>query len=67
MDEIAAKIRDSRTAIEFAMQREKDTILFYFELREHVVEEDRYMVEQIIREERVHYSSLARLLEQLED
>lgn len=67
MDEIASAIRDSRTAIEFAMQREKDTILFYFELREHVVEADRYMVEQIIREERIHYSKLSRLLEQLED
>ena len=56
-----AKIKDARTAVDFAMQKEQDTILFYMEIREFVPEDSRSLVDSIIQEERTHYLALAEL------
>ncbi len=56
-----AGVIDEATAIQFAMQREQDSILFYMELRELLPEHERSAIDAIIAEERTHFQALAEL------
>ncbi len=56
-----AKVIDEGSAIEFAMQREQDSILFYTELRGLLPEQERAAIDEIIDEERAHFQALADL------
>ncbi len=56
------EIESEEDALRMALGFEKDTLLFYYDLREMVAESQRGPVDQIIREEKSHVSLLAALL-----
>jgi len=61
LDEVVAGVRDALEAVRFAKQREQDTILFYMEMRNLVPETDRPLVDELVAEERRHFTMLAEL------
>jgi rubrerythrin len=56
--EMAQKVNDDAEAIQVAMRAEKDSILFYTEVRERVRPADRKVVKKIIDEEKSHLRQL---------
>ncbi len=58
---MAEQAEDRESALRAAMGFEKDTMLFYYDLREMVDEGDRELVTDIIREEKGHLRRLAKL------
>ena len=54
--------QDRETALRVAMGFEKDTLLFFYDLREMVGEKDRDTVSSVIREEKGHVRRLAKML-----
>lgn len=59
-DEIVKNLDDA-TAIDLAIEAEKDSILFYYELMEQAMNEDRAAIEKVIKEEKSHYAMLMRM------
>ena len=53
-----AHIQDTRAAIDFAIDRETDSILYYSEFKQFVPAGDRGLVDQVIAEERKHFLKL---------
>jgi rubrerythrin len=68
-DEVARKMaRDARSpaeAIQMALGAEKDSILFYLEMRDFVSKNDRPAIDSVIKEEKSHVRELSRLKGQL--
>ena len=58
MDKQLSKVTDTVGAIEFAMQRELDSILYYHEIKNLVPAGQHETIEKIIEEERKHYAML---------
>lgn len=58
MDKQLAKVTDTVGAVEFAMQRELDSILYYHEIKNLVPQGQHGTIEKIINEERKHYAML---------
>lgn len=58
----AEGLRDEREALRMAVGFEKDTLLFFYDLRDMLAEEDRGLVDRIIQEEKRHARRLASLL-----
>lgn len=48
-------------AVEFALRRELDSILFYHEIKRLVPQQEHNLIDTIIEEERRHYNSLLKL------
>jgi rubrerythrin len=61
MDKELAKVKDTVTAIDFAIRRELDSILYYHEIKRLVPPAQHEAIEQIIDEERKHYSLLTEI------
>lgn len=59
---LAERADDRETALRAAMGLEKDTMLFYYDLREMVDASDREIISDIIREERRHLARLAKMV-----
>ena len=59
---LAEKATDRETALRAALGFEKDTMLFFYDLREMVSKGDQDTVSAVIREERKHVRRLARML-----
>ncbi len=59
-DEIVKNLDDA-TAIDLAIEAEKDSILFYYELMAQAMNEDRSAIEKVIKEEKSHYAMLMRM------
>ena len=59
---LAESIADPQEALRMALGFEKDTLLFYYDLRDMMREADRPVVNEIIREEKAHVRRLAGLL-----
>ena len=59
---LAKQAQDRETALRAAMGFEKDTMLFFYDLREMVSEADRETISAVIREEKKHLRRLAKLL-----
>jgi rubrerythrin len=59
---LAAAAKDKTTAVRGALGFEKDTLLFFYDLREMVAEKDRAAVTRIVSEEKSHVRRLARML-----
>jgi rubrerythrin len=59
---LAEKATDRETALRAALGFEKDTMLFFYDLREMVSETDKEAVSHVIREERKHARRLTGLL-----
>jgi rubrerythrin len=56
---LAKQAQDRETALRAAMGFEKDTLLFFYDLREMVSEADREAIAGVIREEKKHLRRLA--------
>ena len=59
---LAEKAVDRETAVRAALGFEKDTMLFFYDLREMVGDSDKETVSGVIREERKHVRRLAGML-----
>lgn len=64
-DELVAQIGSDIAAIDMAIEAEKDSILFYYELMDQAFDEDRGEIENIIKEEKSHYTKLVALKGQM--
>ncbi len=58
MDKELAKVKDTLAAFDFAIKRELDSILYYHEIKRLVPASQHATIEQIIEEERKHFSLL---------
>jgi hypothetical protein len=58
-------IKDELSAIDFAIRRELDSLLYYREMRELLPEDRRAAVERIILEERKHFTKLSEMKKRL--
>jgi rubrerythrin len=63
LEEKLPEIKDILSAIDFAIQRELDSILYYHEMKNFVSEHQHRSIDQIINEERKHFSNLATIKE----
>jgi rubrerythrin len=59
----AEGLQDEREALRMALGFEKDTLLFFYDLRDLLTEGDRELVNRIIQEEKRHARRLASLLQ----
>ncbi|MBN1857294.1 MAG: ferritin family protein [Dehalococcoidia bacterium] len=59
--ELAQKAAGPAEALQLALRAEKDSILFYTEMRELVPQRDREAIDNIIKEERKHVRELSEL------
>lgn len=59
---LAKEAEDQETALRAALGFEKDTLIFFYDLREMVREADREAVSSVIREEKRHLRRLANML-----
>ncbi len=59
---LARKAQDRETALQAAIGFEKDTLLFFYDLREMVSEAHRQTVSAVILEEKKHLRRLAKML-----
>jgi len=58
MDKQLSRVTDTRTALDFAIQRELDSILYYHEIKRLVPSGQHEAIEKIIEEERKHFQTL---------
>jgi rubrerythrin len=61
MDKELAGIKDVKEAMEFAVQREIESILYYLEAKGFVPERQKQEIDRIIDEERKHYLKLVEI------
>ena len=59
---LVKQAEDRETAVRAALGFEKDTLLFFYDLRDMVSETDRETISAVIREEKKHLRRLARML-----
>jgi rubrerythrin len=59
---LARQAEDRETALQAAMGFEKDTLLFFYDLREMVSEAERGAISDVILEEKAHLRRLAKML-----
>jgi rubrerythrin len=65
MDKQLAKVTDTKSALDFAIQRELDSILYYHEIKRLVPAAQHEAIEKIIEEERKHFFSLTEMKKSL--
>ena len=61
MDAELAKVKDVLAAIDFAIHRELDSILYYHEIKQFVPTSEHGVIEEVIAEERKHFRGLSNL------
>ncbi len=61
-----AKLEDEKAALLQALSFEKDSILFFHELRQVLAEDSRCVIDALIEEERKHVKALNEALDELE-
>ncbi len=64
MDAELAKIADTLSAIDFAIDREVDSILYYQEVKGFISQDQHAVIEGIINEERKHFQILSKMREE---
>ncbi|MCK4321950.1 ferritin family protein [candidate division WOR-3 bacterium] len=57
-EEAMSDIKDTLSTIDFAIKRELDSILYYHEIKRFVPEKQHNLLDEIIEEERKHYTKL---------
>ncbi len=65
--EMATQVNSDAAALELGISMEKDSILFYYEMRERVARPSRVTIDRIIGEEKPHLNQLAGLKRILTD
>ncbi len=61
LDKELDKVKDAGSAIEFGIQREVDSILYYLEMKNFVPEHQHSVILKVVDEERSHYVKLSEL------
>jgi rubrerythrin len=61
MDKELSKVTDTIAAFDFAIRRELDSILYYHEIKKLVPAAQHGTIEQVIEEERKHFSKLTEM------
>ncbi|MDD5169024.1 MAG: ferritin family protein [Syntrophales bacterium] len=56
-----AKVKDVPAAIDFAIRRELDSILYYHEIKQFVPKSEHAVIDEVIEEERRHFKGLSNL------
>jgi len=64
---LAETVTDTSHAIQMAIGFEKETLLFFYDLRERIPDQDRPVVEKIVEEEKRHIRRLVAKLNSNED
>jgi rubrerythrin len=64
---LAETVTDAQTAIHLAIGFEKETLLFFYDLRDRIPDKDRPVVEKIVDEEKRHIRRLVSQLDANED
>jgi rubrerythrin len=59
LDKELTKVKDTLSALDFAIRRELDSILYYHEIKRFVSTAQHVVIDQIIDEERKHFSKLS--------
>jgi rubrerythrin len=59
MSKELAKVKDTAGALDFAIKREMDSILYYHEIKKFVSTSQHATLDQIIEEERKHFAKLS--------
>ncbi len=62
---LAEQIFDERAALDLAIDMEKDSLLFYYEMMKMIREKDAFVIEELIGQEKEHLKKLSRLKEEL--
>ena len=65
MDAEMARITDTLSAIDFAIRRELDSILYYHEIKEFIAKDQHESIDKIINEEREHFKMLSEMKKRL--
>ena len=63
--EAACKIRSDKEALQTAVTFEKDSILFYYEMKNFISDKDKKVLEEIIKEEQKHLSKILILIKEV--
>jgi len=66
LDKELAMVKDTLSAVDFAIRREQDSIFYYHELRPLVPEEQAGLIDKVINEERKHFLELTEIKQPLE-
>ena len=61
MEKELAKIKDTSAALDFAIRRELDSILYYHEVKKMVPAAQHQVIEKVIDEERTHFLDLTKM------
>ena len=61
MDAEMARITDTLSAIDFAIRRELDSILYYHEIKGFIAKDQHESINKIINEERKHFKTLSEM------
>lgn len=61
MDAEMARITDTLSAIDFAIRRELDSILYYHEIKGFIARDQHESIDKIINEERKHFKTLSEM------
>ncbi len=61
MDSEMSKVTDTLSAIDFAIRRELDSILYYHEIKGFIARDQHESVDRIINEERKHFAILSKM------
>ena len=61
MDAEMARITDTLSAIDFAIRRELDSILYYHEIKGFIARDQHESIDKIINEERKHFRTLSEM------
>ena len=64
---LAEQVTDEKEALKMAMAFEKETLLFFYDLRDMVSESNRTVVGRIIQEEKTHLRELGETLQSLKE
>ena len=66
LDKEISKVTDLSSALDFAIQRERDSLLYFHEIRRFVPKSQHDLIDKIINEERRHFSKLSKLKEKVQ-
>jgi rubrerythrin len=65
LDAELAHVKDTASALDFAMRRELDSMLYYHEIKRLVSASEHGTIDRVIEEERRHYSRLCNIKKRL--
>lgn len=63
--DLSRKVKDEKDALGFAIQMEKDSLLFYYELQKMVRDKDRAVLDSLVEQEKEHFRKLTALQKML--